>query len=140
MVNCVNCTIYIAACERIAFVDKCERVSFTVATNLLRVCNTHDSNIYYYGPSPILLTGDNKAISVGPNNSSSPELQKYIKAANIAVHPDNFYSFEQVLFKNMLMTNENCWSKMPPSEFDLLVLPEKEDEDERSPKNAVKKQ
>lgn len=115
VVNCVNCTIYIAACERIAFVDKCERVSFTAATNLLRVCNTHDSNIYYYGPSPILLTGDNKAISVGPNNSSSPDLQKHIKAANIPNSPDNLYNFEQVLFKNMLMTNENCWTKMPPS-------------------------
>ena len=72
VVNCVNCTIYIGACERIAFVDKCEKISFTVATNLLRVCNTHESNVYYYGPSPIVLTGDNKALALGPNNSPSP--------------------------------------------------------------------
>jgi len=85
VVNCVNCTIYIAACERIAFIDKCEKVSFTVATNLLRVCNTHDSNIYYYGPSPIILTGDNKALLIGPNNSPSPDLPKLLKEANIPV-------------------------------------------------------
>ncbi len=126
VVNCLNCTIYIASCERIAFIDKCEKVSFTVATNLLRVCNTHDSNIYYYGPSPIILTGDNKSISVGPNNSASPELPKHLKAAGIPLSEPNFSSFEQVLFKQMI-SDEHSWSRMPPSEFDLLVLPEKED-------------
>jgi hypothetical protein len=83
VVNCVNCTIYIAACERIAFIDKCERISFTVATNLLRVCNTHDSNIYYYGSSPIILTGDNKSIMIGPNNSPSSDMLKHLKSASI---------------------------------------------------------
>lgn len=93
MVNCINCTIYIAACERIAFVDKCERVSFTVATNLLKIFNTHDSNIYYYGPSPIILIGDNKSILIGPNNSSSPDLPKHLKAANIPLSETNFKNF-----------------------------------------------
>jgi TBCC domain-containing protein 1 len=68
VVNCNNCTIYIAACEKIAFVDKCEKIYFTTATNLLRICNTVDSSIYYYGPSPIILTGDNRSVSIGPNN------------------------------------------------------------------------
>lgn len=98
-----------------------------MATNLLRVCNTHDSNIYYYGPSPIILTGDNKSISVGPNNSSSPELPRHLKAASIPLSEANFSNFEQVLFKQMI-SDEHSWSRMPPSEFDLLVLPEKEDE------------
>lgn len=93
VVNCVNCTIYIASCERIAFIDKCERVSFTVATNLLRVCNTHDSNIYYYGPSPIILTGDNKSLLMGPNNSSSPELVRHLKSANIPISEVSLNSF-----------------------------------------------
>lgn len=97
-----------------------------MATNLLRVCNTHDSNIYYYGSSPIILTGDNKAILVGPNNSSSPDLVKHLKSAGITNNETNLHNFEMVLFKNVLMTNENSWSKMPPSEFDVLVLPEKE--------------
>ena len=51
----------------------------------------------------------------------------------------NIHNFEQVLFKNM-MTSENSWVKMPPSEFDLLVLPEKEEEDEREKKSSLKKQ
>ncbi len=57
-----------------------------MATNLLRVCNTHDSNIYYYGSSPIILTGDNKALLIGPNNSPSPDLPKLLKEANIPVN------------------------------------------------------
>ena len=101
-----------------------------MASNLLRVCNTHDSNIYFYGLSPIILTGDNKTISVGPNNSSSPDLPRHIKNANILMNESNLYTFEQILYKNMI-NNEDSWNKMPPSEFDLLVLPEKEDEDER---------
>ena len=64
-----------------------------MATNLLRVCNTHDSNIYYYGPSPIILTGDNKSINIGPNNSSSPELPKHLKSANIPLSEANYSNF-----------------------------------------------
>ena len=124
MVNCINCTIYIAACERIAFIDKCERVAFTVATNLLRVCNTHDSTIYYYGPSPLVLTGDNKSILVGPNNSPSPDLQKHLKAANIPLTEGHFNNFSNVLLKQM-MHDDKSWSKMSPNDFDLLVMPEK---------------
>lgn len=70
----MNCTIYIAACEKIAFIDKCERVSITIASNLLRICNSVDSTIYYYGSSPIIMTGDNRSIQIGPNNSLSTQL------------------------------------------------------------------
>jgi hypothetical protein len=130
IVNCVNCTIYIAACQRIAFVDKCERVAFTVGAHLLRVCNTHDSNIYYYGSSPLILTGDNKGVAIGPNNSPAPDLPRHLQDAHIEHTEAYTLNFEQVLFKSMI-TNEHSWTKMPPSEFDLLVLPEKEDDDER---------
>ena len=68
----------------------------------MRVCNTHDSNIYYYGSSPIILTGDNKAISIGPNNSPSPDLPHHFKDANIEMNPNNIYNFEQVLFKSLM--------------------------------------
>lgn len=84
-----------------------------MATNLLRVCNTHDSNLYYYGVSPIVLTGDNKAISIGPNNSSACDLGRFLKDARIEVQESYFHMFEQVLFRNMI--NENSWNKMPPS-------------------------
>jgi hypothetical protein len=138
IVNCLNCTIYVASCERIAFIDKCERVFFTVATNLLRVCNTHDSNIYYYGPSPIILTGDNKSIAIGPNNSSSLDLPRHLKAASIPLTEAHFDNFAQVLFKQMI-SDEHSWNRMPPAEFDLLVLPEKEDGEPPKKKEELKR-
>jgi len=63
---------------------------------------------------------------MGPNNSCSPELIRHLKAANIPISENSLNSFEQILFKHM-PSDENTWTKMPPSEFDLLVLPEKED-------------
>lgn len=50
------------------------------------------------------------------------------------MNEQNLYNYENILFKNMI-TTENSWNTMPPSEFDLLVLPEKEEEDERDRKN-----
>lgn len=72
-----------AACERVAFIDKCEKISLTIAANLVRICNTIDSQIYYYGSAPIILTGDNRSLLIGPNNSNSSELKSHMKAANI---------------------------------------------------------
>ncbi len=78
IVGCGNCNIYVASCERIAFVDKCEKLSLTIASNLLRICNTLDSTIYLYSPSPIILTGDNRSLILGPNNSNSKELKAHL--------------------------------------------------------------
>jgi hypothetical protein len=50
-----------------------------------------------------------------------------LKAANIPISENSLRSFEQILFKHMTI-DDNAWTKMPPTEFDLLVLPEKEDE------------
>ena len=57
------------------------------------MCNTHDSNIYFYGASPIVLTGDNKAISIGPNNSSAPDLRRYLKEAKIDINETNLTNY-----------------------------------------------
>lgn len=59
---------------------------------------------------------------IGPNNSPSPDMLKHLKSAGIPLTEVNLNNFEQVLYKHV-MSNENSWSKMPPSEFDLLVLP-----------------
>lgn len=85
IVGCSNSNIYVASCERIAFIDKCEKVSLTITTNLLRICNALDSSFYFYGPSPIILTGDNRNLMLGPNNSNAPDLKIHLKTANIPI-------------------------------------------------------
>ena len=100
IVGCSNSNIYVASCEKIAFIDKCEKVSLTITTNLLRICNTLDSQFYYYGTSPITLTGDNRNLMLGPNNSNSPDLKMQLKAANIPLSNEYLTSFENVLCKS----------------------------------------
>lgn len=123
IVNCLNCTIYIAACEKIAFVDKCERITLTIATNLLRICNTVDSVIHYYGPSPVILTGDNRSLQIAPNNSLSPTLPDHMKKAGIPMDKQFLSSYTQVLCKPM--PGANTYLNTKPDDFNLLVLPPK---------------
>ena len=58
--DCVNTTIFIAAVNKICSLEKCENISLTVASNFLRVGNTVDSTIYYYGSYFPVLYGDNR--------------------------------------------------------------------------------
>jgi hypothetical protein len=62
----------------------------------------------------LILTGDNKSILVGPNNSPSPYLQKHLKNANIPVSDIHLNNFSNVLFKQML-NDDKSWSKMTPN-------------------------
>lgn len=88
-----------------------------------------DSSIYYYGPSPIILTGDNRSVSIGPNNCPAKDLRGHIKSAGIELKEKYFRKFEEVLNKNMEGSNNN-FSKMEPKDFDLLVMPIKTEDDE----------
>ena len=122
VVNCNNCTIYIAAVEKIAFVDKCEKIYFTTAANSLRICNTVDSSIYYYGPSPIILTGDNRSVAIGPNNCPAKQLRLNFYSCKDSCVFVLYNNFKEVLNKNMEIGNTNFF-KMEPKDFDLLVMP-----------------
>lgn len=53
------------------------------------------------------------------------------------MHENNFYKYEEVLFKQR-PGDDKSWIKMDPNDFDLLVLPEKEDEQPGN-KNEKKK-
>lgn len=121
IVGCGNCNIYVAACERVAFIDKCEKISLTIASNLIRICNTMGSTIYSYTTSPIILTGDNRALSLAPNNCASSDLKNHLKAANIPLVADLFRQFQNVICRS----ETNSYEIMKPIDFDLLVLPDK---------------
>lgn len=44
-----------------------------------------DSSIYSYSPSPIILTGDNRSLNLGPNNSASKDLKTHMKAGGLVI-------------------------------------------------------
>ena len=93
IINCVNSTIYISAVTKICTVEKCENISLTVASNLLRVGNTVDSCIFYYGTYYPVLYGDNRSITLAPNNANHNEIPERLKKAKIQLtlkHAQNF--------------------------------------------------
>jgi hypothetical protein len=45
-----------------------------------------DSIIYSYSPTPTILTGDNRSLCLGPNNSASKDLKNHLKAAGIPIN------------------------------------------------------
>lgn len=52
-----------------------------------------DSSIYSYSPSPTILTGDNRTLSLAPNNSASRDLRTHMKAASIPVSKEHISQF-----------------------------------------------
>lgn len=69
---------------------------------------------------------------LGPNNSNSSQLRVQLKAANIPISNEYLNSFENVLNKS----EANCYEKMKPSDYDLIVLPTKQEEEGGQGKNT----
>ena len=77
--NCTNSTIFVASVKKITSIEKCENVSITVASNMIRIGNTIDSTIYYFGSYNPILYGDNRSITLAPNNANYTELIDRLK-------------------------------------------------------------
>lgn len=83
----MNTTIFIAAVHKICSIEKCENVSISVSSTMLRIGNTVDSVIYYYGSYYPILYGDNRTITLAPNNVNYNEMHERLKNAKIPIMP-----------------------------------------------------
>jgi hypothetical protein len=79
IVNCANTTIFVAAVNKVCTIEKCENLNVTLAANFLRIGNTVDSTIYYYGSYNPILYGDNRSIILAPNNANYSEYLERLK-------------------------------------------------------------
>ena len=93
IINCVNTVVFVAAVNKACTIEKCENVIVTVTSNFLRVGNTIDSKIYYYGSYFPILYGDNRSIILGPNNANYNELLERMKASKISLMPKSSQNF-----------------------------------------------
>jgi len=98
--ECVNTTIFIAAVSKVCSVEKCENLTLTVASNLVRVGNSVDSTIFYYGSYFPILFGDNRQITLGPNNTNYNELIERVKKARIPLLARNSLNFASPVILN----------------------------------------
>jgi hypothetical protein len=82
--SCINCTIFIAAVQKVCTIEKCENVIVCVAAQVLRIGNCVDSIIYSYTPSfPPIVYGDTRNLRMGPHNADYNNLADYLKQAEI---------------------------------------------------------
>ena len=121
MVNCVNCTIFIASVATLATVDKCENIALTVASNVLRISNTIDSKIFFYGPLPPIMFGDNRGITLAPHNANFLELFELLKKSEITLNSRCASNFKLpwVVSRENSMNLHFCSAK----EFQACALP-----------------
>lgn len=82
--SCINCTIFVAAVQRVCTIEKCENVTLCVASSVLRVGNCVDCSIHSYTTSlPPVVYGDTRNLRIGPHNAHYPMLPEYMKRAGI---------------------------------------------------------
>ena len=100
IMNCVNCTIFIACARKFCTVDKSENISLSVVSNVLRIGNTIDSKIYFYGPMSPILFGDNRSIILGPNNVNYMEFMETLKKSGMPISTKHTNNFKSPLIMN----------------------------------------
>ncbi len=119
--NCNNCTIFVAAVSKITSIDKCENCSICVATNLIKISNTLDSNIYSYTNTQPILFGDNRGVIMGPHNVFYNELPNYLKISKINIDSSYINNFSASIL--MHDGGENNHSTLNVKDFTQIVVP-----------------
>jgi len=121
IMNCVNCSIFIACARKFCTVDKSENISLSVVANVLRIGNTIDSKIYFYGPVSPILFGDNRSIFLGPNNVNYVEFFDTLKKSGMHLSSKHTNNFKNPLVMNK--DNNINLHIMSPKDFFPCILP-----------------
>lgn len=98
--NCVNCTIFISCVRKIVTIDKCENISISLTANVLRIGNTIDSKVYFYGPLNPIFFGDNRSITLAPNNVNYLEFLENLKKGGIQLAQRHLNNFKTPIILN----------------------------------------
>lgn len=119
--HCTNCTIVIAAVNKIISIDKCVKCKICVVTNFIRISNTIDSNIYFYSVNEPILFGDNRGICLGPHNVTYSELYTHIKNSKLMLLKQGLNNFANPIVLNS--KNNEQTSIIQPINFTTITVP-----------------
>ena len=78
-------------------VDRCERVTLSVAANALRLGNSVDCRLAIYVASSPIFFGDNRAIRLGPHNVAYEELMLHVKRAKVVANTSGLLNWASPL-------------------------------------------
>ena len=70
----------------ITSITSCEKITVCVASNYIKISNTIDSIIHYYGSYPPILYGDCRSIILAPNNSNTEKTLQRLREASIPIN------------------------------------------------------
>ncbi|KAJ0391943.1 hypothetical protein ATCC90586_011976 [Pythium insidiosum] len=94
---CNNCKIVTAPNSGIFCVDRCENVQVTAISGLIRVSNCLDSIINSYTLVPLVMTGENVGVRLGPYNSRYPGLAQQMATAQLAFRNNSVGAWDAFL-------------------------------------------
>ena len=63
----------------------CENVTVCLVSTMLRVYNTIDCTIYYYGVVGPILYGDTRGIRLGPHNGNTLKILERLRECSISI-------------------------------------------------------
>nr|CCA21272.1 conserved hypothetical protein [Albugo laibachii Nc14]CCA21646.1 conserved hypothetical protein [Albugo laibachii Nc14] len=105
VIACSNCKIITAPNRGVYSMDRCDNVYFTIASGLVRVSNCLDVTINAYTLAPIIMTGENLGIVLGPHNTKYPTQKCNIEARRLINNPSS--SGEWSRFINLESEQDN---------------------------------
>lgn len=118
--SCFNCVIMVAAVSKICSMEKCERVSLSVAAETIRIGNSIDCKLNIYSITQPILYGDNRAIQLGPHNVAYEELMAHIKKAKITINTGNLLNWTNPA---LMKTEKDSFALQDAKEYASLELP-----------------
>jgi len=121
IINCINCTIYVGAVSRVTTIDKCEKIKVTIASNFLRIGNTIDSRINYYGAYAPVLYGDNRSITIGPYNSNCIQLVQRMKESKLKLTHEYVSNFMAPVLMNK--STDGGYRIQSLKDYEMLAMP-----------------
>lgn len=111
---CTNCTIVVAAVNKVLSVEKCEGTIVSGTSNCVRIGNSIESTVHSYSAIRPILFGDNRGVIMAPHNLAYPELMSHVKRAKIEVNENFIHNFSSPIEMNLV---ENSFHVMAPKDF-----------------------
>ncbi|RLN98338.1 hypothetical protein BBJ28_00010755, partial [Nothophytophthora sp. Chile5] len=86
---CKNCRILTAPNVGILSMERCENVQLTALSGLIRVSNCLDSRLNIYTLFPVIMSGENVGVVLGPYNSKYAGLAQQLAATPFLYNPES---------------------------------------------------
>uniref|UniRef100_K3WA00 C-CAP/cofactor C-like domain-containing protein n=1 Tax=Globisporangium ultimum (strain ATCC 200006 / CBS 805.95 / DAOM BR144) TaxID=431595 RepID=K3WA00_GLOUD len=128
---CNNCRIITAPNTGILSMDRCENVHVTAISGLIRVSNCLDSMINAYTLVPMIMSGENVGVELGPFNTKYSGLGQQLADAQFRFHPESLGAWN--VFLNLdsekdpgVVSDEKAPIVLqPPASFREICVPVK---------------